>query len=173
MDRVNTRSHDRREVSRRAIVPACARTNDLCKCSIRYPCRLSFYLRPIARGGKEGNKGARGEIEGSWKRRGEKRGSSIPEPGLDPRPSPPKSSTAARPQFRFVFSALLLLPSFFLPLFCIFLFFIFFFFFSFISPPFSTFPTRPRRQPLDPFSFFFFFFVVVVFFYLLASLDEV
>lgn len=34
-----------------------------------------------------------------------RRGPGIPEPGLDPRPSPPKSSTAARPQFRFVFSA--------------------------------------------------------------------
>jgi len=53
------------------------------------------------------------EERGRSRRR--RRGSSIPEPGLDPRPSPPKSSTAARPQFRFVFSAPLLVPPFFLP----------------------------------------------------------
>lgn len=54
------------------------------------------------------------EKRGYPKRR-RRRGPGIPEPGLDPRPSPPKSSTAARPQFRFVFSAPLLIPPFFLP----------------------------------------------------------
>lgn len=84
------------------------------------------------------------EKRGYPKRR-RRRGPSIPEPGLDPRPSPPKSSTAARPQFRFVFSAPLLVPPFFLPP----RFFLFFFFY--LSPlPFSTFSTGPRRQPTDP-----------------------
>lgn len=152
---------------------ACARTNDLCKCSICYPCSLSFYPPPPAiptEHRKRGKDGARGLSEGSERlekerrERGEKeererreRGSSIPEPGLDPRPSPPKSSTAARPQFRFVLSAPLSSLLLFSPSpprrtssplsFSIFSV-------SFFSPLFlhlfSTFPTRPRRQPLDP-----------------------
>lgn len=45
------------------------------------------------------------EKRGYSKRR--RRGSSIPEPGLDPRPSPPKSSTAARHRNSVLFSPLL------------------------------------------------------------------
>lgn len=84
------------------------------------------------------------EKRGYSKRR-RRRGPSIPEPGLDPRPSPPKSSTAARPQFRFVFSAPLLAPSFFPPP-----RFSPFFYLSSPPLPFSTFFTGPRRQPTDP-----------------------
>lgn len=122
-------------------VPTSACTNDLCKCSICYPCLLSSFSPPTppasprrrrfhrGRNGREiqsGSEHERGrkrceeetriprEKRGYPKRR-RRRGPSIPEPGLDPRPSPPKSSTAARPQFRFVFSAPLLVPPFFLP----------------------------------------------------------
>lgn len=108
-------------------VPTSARTNDLCKCSICYPCFLSSFPPPPAsprrrrfhrgRNGREIQSGSECERrrerceeetrlrEKRGPKRRRRRRSSIPEPGLDPRPSPPKSSTAARPQFRFVFSA--------------------------------------------------------------------
>lgn len=125
---------------RRERVPTSARTNDLCKCSICYPCLLSSFPPPSSsslpfarRRFHRGRKGRETQSEsveenprvGKRERDGERyeeetreaarekrifekrrrRGPGIPEPGLDPRPSPPKSSTAARPQFRFVFSA--------------------------------------------------------------------
>lgn len=99
--------------------------------SSSYSSRISSRRRRFHRGrngreiqsGSERERGREGceeetrrprEKRGYSKRR-RRRGPSIPEPGLDPRPSPPKSSTAARPQFRFVFSAPLLVPPFFLP----------------------------------------------------------
>ena len=92
--------------------------------------------------------------ESGWKRRGEKEGPAFQSPvsTRDPRPlnHPPQlgrnsvlfsllfspRSLFFPPSLRTFFS-----PSPFSP-FC--------FFFAFIPPPFSTFPTRPWRQPLDP-----------------------
>lgn len=98
------------------------------------------------RGSERGNRRAERAEE-------ERRGPGIPEPGLDPRPSPPKSSTAARPAIPFCFLRSSPRSFLFFSLFVAPLPLPFSFFFLFISPPFSTFPTRPRRQPLDPSSF--------------------